>query len=122
MIVDDSKIIRIMLKEFFENNNFLVVAEANNGFEAYQKYKLFKPDFIIMDLQMPILNGIEALAKIKKIDTKVNIIMISAYGNKKNVIDAMTNGANGFVLKPLNDYKLKKIVQVFDFYKKICIL
>ena len=121
MIVDDSKIMRILLKDFFENNNFSVVAEASNGFEAINLFHKFKPDFIVMDLQMPIMNGIEALSKIKQIDTKANIIIISAYADKQHIMDAITNGANGFILKPLNLNKLKKITHLFNLHEKMSI-
>ena len=119
MIVDDSKIIRMILKDFFESNKFSVVAEATNGFEAINLFYKFNPDFVVMDLQMPLINGIDALIKIKQINIKANIIIISAYSNKQQIMDAMTNGANGFILKPLNSNKLKKITQLFNLYKKI---
>lgn len=121
MIVDDSKIMRVLLKDFFESSNFLVVAEASNGFEAINLFHKYNPDFIVMDLQMPIMNGIEALSKIKQIDTKANIIIISAYADKQHIMDAITNGANGFILKPLNLNKLKKITHLFNLHEKMSI-
>lgn len=117
MIVDDSKIMRILLKDFFESSNFLVVAEASNGYEAINLFHKWNPDFIVMDLQMPVMNGIEALTKIKQINTKANIIIISAYADKQHIIDAITNGANGFILKPLNFNKLKRITHLFNLDK-----
>ncbi len=119
MIVDDSKIIRTILKDFFENNDFIVIAEASNGFEAINLFYKFNPDFVVMDLQMPIINGIEALSKIKQINTKANVIIISAYAHKQHIMDAITNGANGFIVKPLNSNKLKRITQLFNLHEKI---
>lgn len=122
MIVDDSKIMRVILKDFFENNNFLVVAEAKNGVEAINLFNKFKPDFVVMDLQMPIMNGIEALNGIRQMNTKTNIVIISAYADKQHIMDAIKSGANGFILKPLNPKKLKKITQLFNLPKKIDML
>ncbi len=67
LVVDDAKIIRVMLKKILEDNGHEVVAEAEDGLEAVDFYIKFSPDFVVMDLEMPNVNGLEALKKIKKL-------------------------------------------------------
>lgn len=100
MIVDDSKFMRNWLKKLLGENNFHVIAEAENGCEAVQKYKKYSPDIVVLDLTMPVMNGIEALKKIIKIDPNANIVICTSLGEKYNVIEALKLGAKDFVVKP----------------------
>ena len=68
MIVDDSKTSRSMLKNILVEHGYEIVAEAENGQEGYEKYCEFKPDFVTLDITMPVMDGIETLVKIKEYD------------------------------------------------------
>ncbi len=66
LIVDDAVFMRMKLKDILEKNGYEVVAEAQNGIEAIEKYKAEKPDLVTMDITMPELDGVAALKEIKK--------------------------------------------------------
>ncbi|MFB6466413.1 response regulator [Cytobacillus sp. Hz8] len=105
LIVDDSLMMRHKLREIVEKEGYKVVAEASDGEEAIQKYKMTNPDLVIMDITMPEMNGIQALLELKKIDENVKVIMVSAMGQKPMVIDAIKYGAKDFLVKPFETEK-----------------
>lgn len=100
LIVDDATFMRMMISKICNENGFTVVAEADNGLNAIEKYKEYKPDVVLMDITMPEMNGIEAVKAIKQIDSNAKIIMCSAMGQQSMVIEAIQAGASDFVVKP----------------------
>ena len=115
LVVDDAKVMRLTIKKHLENLGYKVVGEAENGFEAIEKYKLLEPDIVTMDITMPglndIRNGIDALVEIIKIDKKAKIIMLTSHGEQKLVIDAISKGSKGYILKPITSEKLSNVLQ-----------
>jgi len=111
LIVDDIKIMRFTIKNILEELGHKVIAEADNGYDAIEKYKIFKPDIVTMDITMPskndISDGIEALLHIKKIDKNANIIMLTSHGENKLVMKAIAKGAKGYILKPITKDKVE---------------
>lgn len=75
LIVDDAAFMRMMIKDILVKNGFEVVAEAENGAQAVEKYKEHSPDLVTMDITMPEMDGITALKEIKQIDAQARIIM-----------------------------------------------
>ncbi|MDX9916879.1 MAG: response regulator [Gudongella sp.] len=100
MVVDDAVFMRMKLKDILEKGGFEVVAEAQNGLDAIEKYKAEKPDLITMDITMPEMDGIEALRQIKAINPGVKVVMCSAMGQQSMVMDAIQAGASDFIVKP----------------------
>lgn len=92
---------------------FNEVYEAHNGEEAYEIYLDYKPKIILTDIDMPKLNGIELVKKIRATDTNVMIIMLTAYSNEEYLIDLINLNINQFILKPLN---LKKLNVALEKY------
>ncbi len=115
LVVDDAAIVRNTLRDILTKNNFEVVGEADNGREAVKKYKEFKPDLVIMDITMPVMNGIEATREIKKINPKANVMMCSVMGQKKMIIEAFIAGAGDFLVKP---YKKESVLEKVSKYMK----
>jgi len=110
LVVDDAAFMRLSLKTILEKNGFEVVGEANNGRNAIEMYKMLTPDIVTMDITMPDMDGIEALAEIMKFDPKANVIMLSAMGQEVKIGEAILIGAKGFVVKPFKeDYLLKAL-------------
>lgn len=111
MIVDDVSIMRFTIKGHLQRLGHNIVAEAANGDEAIKMYMTSKPEIVTMDITMPavngIRNGIEALEKIREIDKNAKVIMITSHGEEKLVMEAVTKGAKGYVLKPITEEKLK---------------
>jgi len=108
MIVDDSSLIRKMLRKLLEKNNYAVVAEAVNGKEAVDIYDSVKPDLVTLDVTMPIMDGVEALKNIKEKNPDAKVIMVTAAGQKEKVMEALKIGAAAFITKPFDEDDLLK--------------
>lgn len=100
LIVDDAAFMRMMIKDILEKNGYEVIAEAENGNLAVEKYKEFTPDLVTMDITMPEKDGVTALKEIQALDPNATIIMCSAMGQQAMVIDAIQAGAKDFIVKP----------------------
>lgn len=102
LIVDDAIFMRMKLKDILEKNGYDVVAEAQNGVEAIEKYKTEKPDLVTMDITMPEMDGVAALRGIKAFDPSAKVVMCSAMGQQSMVMDAIQAGAVDFIVKPFD--------------------
>ena len=109
LIVDDSKTSRKFLRNMLTGAGYEVVAEAVDGIDGVEKYKEYKPDVVTMDITMPNLDGIDAVTQIMRIDPDAKIIMVTAAGQKNNVVEAIKRGAIDFVQKP---FEAEAIVDV----------
>ena len=120
LIVDDAMFMRNMIAEIFngkkyKEEDYQVVAEAENGIEAVEKYKEHSPDIVTMDIVMPEMTGIEALKEIMSMDTGANVIMCSALGQDSLVMEALDAGAKDFIVKPFQPEKvLDVVVRILD--------
>lgn len=110
LIVDDSRTSRKILKGILEGEGYEVIGEATNGQEGYDRYVELKPDVVTMDITMPVLDGIEALKKIKGEYPDAKVVMVTAAGQKTKMVEAVQNGANEFVSKPFEPEQLKAII------------
>jgi len=106
LIVDDSMVMRRNLKVILTQAGHEVVGESKNGKQAYMDYISLKPDVVTMDITMPVMNGIEAVKKIMSSHPEAKIVMISALAQKKMVYDALENGAQNYILKPITSEKV----------------
>ncbi|MDY6776256.1 MAG: chemotaxis protein CheY [Halobacteria archaeon] len=99
MVVDDSEFMRNLLKQILEDE-FEIVGEAENGVEAVEMYEEKKPDLVMMDIVMPIRDGIEATAEIKDKNPDANVIMCTSVGQEEKMRKAVEAGADGYITKP----------------------
>lgn len=106
LVVDDTTFMRMTIKRILENHQIEVVGEAENGIEAIKKYKLVQPDLVIMDISMPLMDGIEAVKRIRAYDDTANIIICSLQGQRACVMEAIRAGAKSYLIKPIRDDKL----------------
>lgn len=106
LLVDDSAFMRLTLKNMLTRNGFTVVGEAENGQEAIEKYKELKPNFVLMDILMPIEDGLGAVREIIKIDPQSKIVMVSAIGQETVIQEAIQLGAKAYLIKPATPEKL----------------
>ncbi|NSL51089.1 response regulator [Calidifontibacillus erzurumensis] len=115
LIVDDAKFMRMTLTNILQKGNHTVVGEAENGRKAVELYRELKPDIVTMDITMPEMTGIEAVKQIKAIDPQAKIIMCSAMGQQKLVVEAIEAGAKDFIVKPFDENRvLEAIHRVFE--------
>ncbi|MED4602677.1 response regulator [Paenibacillus validus] len=101
LVVDDAAFMRAIIGGMLKELGHEVVGEAENGVVALQKYWMLKPDLVTMDITMPEMDGIEALRNIMKYDRNAKVLMCSAMGQQKLVIEAISLGAKDFIVKPI---------------------
>ena len=111
LICDDAAFMRMMIKDILTNNGYNVVGEAENGAKGVEKYNELKPDLVLMDITMPELDGIQALKKIKEMDSSATVIMCSAMGQQAMVIESIQAGAKDFIVKPFQADRVLEAVK-----------
>ena len=111
LICDDAAFMRMMIKDILSKNGYEIAGEAENGVKAVEKYNETKPDLVLMDITMPEMDGIQALKKIKEIDSNAAIIMCSAMGQQAMVIEAIQGGAKDFIVKPFQPERVLEAVK-----------
>jgi len=100
LTVDDHPLLREGIAALVNGENDMqLVAEATNGQEAIEQYRLHRPDVTLMDLQMPTLNGIEAIVGIRTEYPNARIIVLTTYTGDVQVVRALKAGARGYILK-----------------------
>ncbi|UMZ73940.1 sporulation transcription factor Spo0A [Natranaerofaba carboxydovora] len=118
LIVDDNKEFCEILRDFLnEQENMEVVGISYNGEEALEKIKQTNPDIILLDIIMPVLDGIGVLEKLRTEEMKEfnpKIIMLTAFGHESTTQKAVNLGADFYILKPFNmDVLVKRINQIY---------
>jgi len=112
VIADDHGILREGLRlKLEQNQNFQVVGEAGDGREAVRFADELKPDLVIMDIAMPVLNGIEATAQIVKRNPRIGVIILSMHADETYLVRTLTAGAKGYLLKGTAQEDLYRAVQ-----------
>ena len=106
MIVDDSNIIRSKITRTLSQHHMEVVATASNGEEAISLFARTTPDVVMMDLTMPRMDGLECIRALRKLNSKVHILVVSALADKATAIQALKEGAQGFLCKPFSESDL----------------
>ncbi len=114
LIVDDASFMRLNLKQILEEDEYEIAGEAENGREAVEKYQSLEPDIVTMDITMPEMDGLEAIKAIKDIDPGSNIVVVSAMGQQKMVIEAIEAGAEDFIVKPFKDERVIEALKKVD--------
>src|SRR5438045_8328030 len=99
LVVDDHPIVREGLVAILEaQDDFNVVAEANNGDEALKYFKRHSPDVIMMDLEMPQVDGVQAIQNIRAFDADAKVVVLPAYDTDERILQAVQAGARGYLL------------------------
>jgi two-component system response regulator NreC len=99
LLADDHALIRQGLKAFLEKQGFQVVGEASDGQEALRSVEKTQPDVAIIDISMPVLNGVDAARELKKSSLKTKVILLTQHDEDQYVTEALRAGVNGYVLK-----------------------
>lgn len=121
LIVDDEYLQRELIKASvcFEELNMIVTGEAEDGKQALLLFEQQRPDIVIMDINIPFINGIDVSKRMKEIDSDTQILILTAYGVFDYAKEALHLGAAAFVLKPLNAEELyQKLSQAADSRKE----
>lgn len=111
VIAEDMEIIRMGLRALLESaGGIKVTGEAANGREALEKVRQHPPDVVLMDLSMPEMDGTEAIARMKKSDPGVKIIVLTVHDQDQIVYDALNAGADGYLLKDTTLEELQRAI------------
>ncbi len=111
LLADDISFIKMVQRDILEKAGYEIVGEATDGKEAVEKYIKLKPDVVIMDITMPKMDGLNAIKLIKKHDPSARIIVCSALGQHKLIIEAIKAGVKDFVVKPFEPERLLKAIE-----------
>lgn len=106
LIIDDAKFMRLTLTSIISTANHEIVGEGENGKEAIELYNQLQPDLVTMDITMPEMSGIEAVREITRQYPDAKIIMCSALGQQKMVVEAIETGAKDFIIKPFDESRV----------------
>jgi two-component system chemotaxis response regulator CheY len=108
MVVDDSSFIRARYSRALISGGFDVV-EASNGAEALEKYRLYEPDGVLLDINMPGMDGIVTLHELMRMDQSARVALVTCAGSQSIVLSALRCGASDCLNKPLDDGRIINI-------------
>ena len=112
MLVDDHALIREGIKQLLEFDGSIdVIEQASDGAECLEKLQHVQPDILLLDINMPNVNGIEVLQEIKKKNIPVKVLMLTVHSEAEYLVQAVDIGANGYILKDSGSEELKKAIQ-----------
>lgn len=112
LIVDDQVLFREALNTLLSvHAEFEVVGEAGNGEEAIQLATTRQPDIILMDLRMPLMDGVEATRKIKELSSSIKVIVLTTFDDDDDVVNALRAGAVGYLMKDVSSDKLFEAIR-----------
>ena len=114
LVVDDIPTNNILMKNLLRVSNYEVLL-AQSGIEALRIAEERKPDVILLDIMMPVMDGYEVLARLRSNDTTkdIKVVMVSALGGKIDIKNAMDLGADGYITKPVVVQKLYDLLDKF---------
>ena len=110
LVVDDAAFMRMMIRDILSKEGY-EIHEAVNGRDAVEKYDEVQPDLVTMDITMPEMNGLEALKKIRDRDSAARVLIVSAMGQQKMIVEALESGALDFLVKPFQPTKVLETVK-----------
>ncbi len=111
LIVDDLSFMRNAIREIIESQGFEVAGEAENGEIGVSQYQQTRPDVVLMDITMPVVDGIESLRRIIAFDEAAKVVMCSALGQQEYIIKAIQFGAKDFIVKPFRPERIVSAVK-----------
>ncbi|KON88880.1 chemotaxis protein CheY [Sporosarcina globispora] len=110
LIVDDAKFMRVTLGSILKKADHEIVGEAEDGKEAVHLYNQLQPDLVMMDITMPEMSGLVAVRVIKRDNPNAKVIMCSAMGQQKVVVESIEAGAKDFIIKPFDEGRVLEAV------------
>src|SRR5207249_10952176 len=118
LVVDDDRSVRSYLSDFLTSCGYTIELAESGDQAVARLFAGYVPSLMVLDIVMPGINGIEVLENVKKINSSVPVIILSAAGQTKTVVDAMKMGAADFLVKPFEEQELELAIQnVFEKQK-----
>ena len=111
MLADDHVLIREGIKQLLEfDGSMKVIAEASDGIECLEKLKNVKPDILLLDINMPNMNGIDVLKELKEKNDPLKVVILTVHSEVEYLVKAVDIGANGYILKDSGSAELKQAI------------
>lgn len=107
LVVDDSVVIRMIVVRILRMMGVRRIVEAGDGQEAWEAYKINRPDLVISDWHMPVCDGLELTKRIRQVDPYLPIVMVTVVDSKASVIEAVHAGVNDYICKPFDRDELQ---------------
>ncbi len=112
LLVDDQRLMRDGLRTLLElEADFEVIGEAQNGAEALEAYRQFTPDVVLMDIRMPVMDGVEATRRLREIDSNSKVIILTTFDDNEYVFEGLRAGALGYLLKDVSSEELSDAIR-----------
>ncbi len=110
LIVDDAAFMRMKIKRVLQVLD-VELLEASNGQEACELFERETVDLVILDISMPVMNGLEALQRMQQFNSQIPVVMCSAIGQEAQIVKAIQCGAREFIIKPFTDTHILKVAK-----------
>ena len=115
VLADDHSLVRDGIRALLEeNDNYVVIGEVSNGKEAVQMVLDKKPDLLIIDIRMPLMNGIEAVEELKKHSSFTKCIILSMHDSEEYILKSVNAGASGYLLKDTGKTEFLKAISTVE--------
>jgi len=101
LVIDDHRLFREGLQSLLQRRNIEVVAAVGDGYEGIRLAKELSPEIILLDMRMPIIDGISVLIQLNKLELDLSIVMLTTSSNEQDLLEALKNGASGYLLKDM---------------------
>ena len=112
LLVDDQRLMRDGLRILLElESDFEVIGEAENGAEALEAYRQLSPDVVLMDIRMPVMNGVEATRRLRGEDPHSRVIILTTFDDNEYVFEGLRAGALGYLLKDVSGDELADAIR-----------
>lgn len=112
VIADDEPITRMDLKEFLEERGYSVLGEATDGFDVIEMCKKIKPDLVLMDIKMPLLDGLSAARILQQEQIGAAIVLLTAYSEREFIDSAKEIGVSGYLVKPIDEKSIIPCIEL----------
>lgn len=110
LIADDQETLRVLIRSIVKSLGMTIVAECRNGLEAIKAFRDFQPNLILLDVNMPMRSGVDALKAIIKLDQDANVIMLTSEAEIETVKACLATGALNYILKTNSVEKIKAAI------------
>lgn len=113
MIADDHSLIREGIRQLLEfDGSIEVIGEASNGVECLEKLEVLSPDVLLLDINMPEMNGIDVLKQLKETEYDVKVLILTVHNELEYLLKAIDIGVDGYILKDSESSELKKAIDI----------
>ena len=119
LVIDDHRLFREGLQSLLQRRNIEVVASVGDGYEGIRLAKELSPDIILLDMRMPIIDGISVLIQLNKLELNLPIVMLTTSSNEQDLLEALKNGASGYLLKDMEPDALVTALRDIDAGKTV---